>query len=347
MDPCRPDRMPVLVLSGFLGAGKTTFLNALLATPDLRDTLVLVNEFGDAGLDGLFLEADAAEGSGLLVEELTSGCLCCTLQGPLVQTLEDLLRARDNGRIAPFRQLVIETTGLADPAPILGAFARHPYLSLRYLVGGIVTVVDAAQPPDTLDATPEATAQVAVADMLALSKTDLVDADTLARLEAALGARNPHAPCRATPTLAADTRWLTELLEQAAPVGVVGETHGHEHGHDQHNHHGHHQHAHSVVLVTDNALSPETLAMIMDLLAMNLPGDLLRVKGIAFVRTDTGIHPWAVHAAGPLQHPPRPLSDAAAARLPDQASRIVVITRTDQGRRITELFEACLRQNRA
>jgi G3E family GTPase len=343
--------MPVVVVSGFLGAGKTTFLSALLNKNELKDSLIIVNEFGDTGLDSLFLQEEAqASGSGLMVEELTSGCLCCTLQGPLVTTLEDLLRARDNGRIKPFKQLIIETTGLADPAPILAAFAKHPYLALRYLVGGIVTVVDAAQEPALLDQTPEATAQIAVADVLAISKTDLVDDDVITSLKAALATRNRHARVAETASLSAERGWITSLLEQASLFDGHGEdSHHHNHDHD-HDHDHDHQHAHSIALSYTGALEQRIVTMFMDLVGMNLPGELLRVKGIVWVADQSDAQasqPWAVHSAGPLQHPPRPLSDQITTRLKPLENQIVVITRTDQSKRLEDLFAACLKQNRA
>jgi G3E family GTPase len=163
-----PPPIPLTIFTGFLGAGKTTLLNRLLVAPELADTLVLINEFGDVGLDHLFIEK--VDGDMVL---MSSGCVCCTIRGDLVNTLEDLLRKLDNGRIKPFRRVILETTGLADPAPILHAIMYHPYLLMRFRLDGVVTVIDAVNGAATLDAHEEAVKQAAVADRLVITKTDL------------------------------------------------------------------------------------------------------------------------------------------------------------------------------
>src|SRR6266550_2904076 len=179
--PAEP--IPLTVLTGFLGAGKTSLLNRLVRDPALAGTAVIINEFGEIGLDHLLVRT--IDDNMVLLQ---SGCLCCTLRGDLVGALEKLLRDLDNGRVT-FRRIILETTGLADPAPVLQTAMAHPYLVMRLRLDGVVTVVDAVNGAATLDEHMESIKQVAVADRIVLTKTDLLTTAEGRRGREALAAR--------------------------------------------------------------------------------------------------------------------------------------------------------------
>ncbi len=161
--------IPVAVLTGFLGSGKTTLLNHLLAHPDMGETAVIVNEFGEIGLDHLLIES-AGEDTVLL----NSGCLCCTVRGDLIETMRRLFKRRARREVPAFTRLAVETTGLADPAPILHTLMSDPLLVNWFRLDAVIATVDAAAGRATLDAHGESVKQAAVADRLLLTKTDLV-----------------------------------------------------------------------------------------------------------------------------------------------------------------------------
>ncbi|MGE4527413.1 MAG: GTP-binding protein, partial [Rhodospirillaceae bacterium] len=186
--PAADPRIPVTLITGFLGAGKSTLLNALLDSPGFAGSAVLVNEFGDVGIDSALIRA--VDGN---VVTLSTGCVCCAPRGELIDALKDLHFKRVRGRIAEFGRLVIETSGLADPAPILATLLREPVLAAVYRIDGIVAVIDGEHGAAHLDERNEARVQAAVADRLLISKTDRIGAAEVETLAARLRALNPLA----------------------------------------------------------------------------------------------------------------------------------------------------------
>jgi len=320
----------VTLLTGFLGSGKTTVLNHVLKQPGMAATAVIVNEFGEIGLDHLLVERASED-----VVLLNSGCLCCTVRNDIVDTLTSLFVDRIKGKVPFFTRVAIETTGLADPAPILHALMTEPIVAARYMLDGVVTTVDAVNGADTFDRQPEAVKQAAVADRLLLTKTDLAEPEARRAIESRLAALNPSAPILPAAQGAVDPALLFNLaFFDPATKGVdvqrwlrdeaFAEGHHHDHEHDDHpDPNRHDDRIRAFCITRERPISWSVLSGWLDGLAEMRGDDLLRFKAIVALR-DQPDQPVVLHGVQHLFHPPVLLPQWPSE---DRRTRMVFITR--------------------
>jgi G3E family GTPase len=333
--------IPVHVVTGFLGSGKTSLLSRLLASESFGDTAVLVNEFGEVGLDHLLL-GEVAPDTVLL----NSGCVCCTIRGELADALRDLFSRRQRGELPAFRRVVLETTGLAEPAPILATLAADPVIRHHFRLGGVVTVVDALNALETHSQEPVWAEQLSAADQLVLTKTDLVSAERVRQVRAQLCALNPLAPVTQAcdgelpideilpPNRTADGRVRpgTEVARTSVyPAGalITGA---------RHQSRSHLAETSSFCLEIDRQIDWTAFGLWLSLLLNRHGRNILRVKGVLHI--EGSATPVALQGVQHVVHPPTHLPTRPDE---DRRSRLVFITRGLDARTIEHSCDVFLR----
>jgi G3E family GTPase len=348
------EKIPVTVLTGYLGAGKTTLLNRILSEPHGKKYAVIVNEFGEIGIDN-----DLVVGADEEVFEMNNGCICCTVRGDLVRILDGLMR-----RKGKFDAIIVETTGLADPAPVAQTFFIDENVGRKTRLDAVVTVADAKWLNDRLKDAPEAKNQIAFADVILINKTDLVSPEELSEVEARIRGINPYAKVHKTEraqiplheVLGRNAFDLDRILD-IEPEFLAGDGHDHDHHHDHDHDHGHHHHDHdhkhahthgglkhyhdedmqSISLKSDKPLDADKFfPWVQDLVQKEGPS-ILRCKGIlSFKGDDARFVFQGVHMILDGDHQ-RPWKDGEK-----RNSRIVFIGRNLPGKKIAEGFESCI-----
>ncbi len=343
-----PDKVPVTVLTGYLGAGKTTLLNRILSEPHGQKFAVIVNEFGEIGIDN-----DLVVGADEEVFEMNNGCICCTVRGDLIRIIEGLMR-----RKGKFDAIIVETTGLADPAPVAQTFFVDETVGAKTKLDAVVTVADAKWLKDRLKDAPEAKNQIAFADVILLNKTDLVTPGELREIEARIRGINPYAKLHRTEraqipldeVLGRNAFDLDRILDiEPEFLEADGGDHDHDHDHDHHHDHDHdHAHSHglrhyhdeemqSLALKSDKPLDPDKFfPWVQNLVATDGPS-ILRSKGILSFKDDPDRFVFqGVHMMLDGNHQ-RPWKNDEK-----RESRIVFIGRKLPEDKIREGFAACV-----
>jgi len=334
--------IPVFLITGFLGSGKTTLLNRLVRHPELADTAVIVNEFGEIGIDHLLVDS-SFENTVLLA----SGCLCCTVRGDLVDTLGDLIAKREVGQVPAFARVVIETTGLADPAPVLQTLMSEPTVTARYSLAGVVTTVDAVHGSGQLDEHPEPVKQAAVADVVVMTKIDIAPPESVAALRARLHRISPAAPILEVVEGDVDPDRLfagfgtaddlSMRLDRIEGAPANGATHDHLHQRGGLDVNRHDDRIAAVSVIRDQPLEWSAVRTWLQSIASLRGADLLRVKGIINVAgIDT---PVVVHGVQHVFDPPRRLDRWPDA---DRRTRIVLIARDLDGAGLNAALDAAI-----
>jgi G3E family GTPase len=325
-------RIPVSIVTGFLGSGKTTLINRLLKRPDMNKVAVIVNELGEQSIDH-----DLVEVSSEQMMLLNNGCLCCVLRGDLQQTLRDMFVKRRTGEIIDFERVVIETTGLADPAPVMQTLMTDTMLQAQYRLDCVVTLVDAVNGVGQLDTMQEAVKQAALADRIVITKSDLSNDEAIGNLQARLRELNPQAPMKRAVNGEIELAFLinvgltnakSRLEDVERWMGAeVPDEHGHVHRHDSS--------VRSFCLRYDKPFTWSTFSQCLEVLTALRGPDLLRVKGLVNVAERKG--PLVVQGVQHLFHPPIELAGWPS---DDHATRIVFITRGIERPVVEGLFAA-------
>ena len=325
-------RIPVSIVTGFLGSGKTTLINKLLKRPDMNRVAVIVNEFGEQSIDH-----DLVQVSSEQMMLLNNGCLCCVLRGDLQETLRDMFVKRRTGEIIDFDRVIVETTGLADPAPVMQTLMSDTMLQSQYRLDCVVTLVDAVNGAGQLDTMQEPLKQTALADRIVVTKSDLADEASVAALEKRLRSLNPQAPMKRAVNGEIDLPFLINvgLTNAKSRLDEVERWMGAE-VHDEHGHvHRHDESVSSFSLRYDRPFTWSTFSQCMEVLTALRGPDLLRVKGLVNVEGHKG--PLVVQGVQHLFHPPIELAEWPSA---DRATRLVFITKGIERATVENLFAA-------